>query len=732
MKLRLKPTERRIDVFVSSTSNDLTDHRQKIRDVITNRKLHPIMMEDFPAISQDAVDLCKGKVEEAELFIGVYANRYGYRPNNGEKSITELEYEWAKAKGIDRLLFVLDKNYTWPDDHPINKYADSDPRLATFLGNVGKELVWKTYTTPEDLQYKVNLAVETWQRRDQIWGRVRLFAILVAFVLVVAIVGVVVNAALNPPVELVNSPFNIAVAGFAVDAASGISASDAQRLSEQFYTNLKVRLDEINPELTKLGGAIGIWSPSQIGTVTGMTREERDKNAELLVKQLKETRNAEVHILVYGIITKEGDEVAVIPEFYNFHPSPELSEVRGRFDLATVLAVPGPNLLPTLTVQLSDRSEILALITQGLSLMTASAYDRAQSAYEQALTVGGSDLSGRELLYILVGNASTFNYNALAAGGGTRDLQRLPQLLTQAETAYKEAIALNPAYSRAYAGLGSIQYLRAVTGISDNQAWQSLDETVLNQIDATFDKSMASLDQPGSADIPTKVTFGKAQVALLRFLRDSRSNQPDAANQAWTQADDLFGKVITDYGDGANVRVKEFAAQAYGFKALLRKERAQFADATKLYTTAAELTDQEARRQLFKRSIVQIRADELRAAQDIDGALKAYDDLLTFKMTPSDRGATYFQKCKMLTEANRSAEALTCLEEAVQLDLQLNPTLAASLWVELGNHYYDDGRLADCITSYEKALALDPDGQAHLAALIEETKAEMGKVTATP
>jgi tetratricopeptide (TPR) repeat protein len=52
--------------------------------------------------------------------------------------------------------------------------------------------------------------------------------------------------------------------------------------------------------------------------------------------------------------------------------------------------------------------------------------------------------------------------------------------------------------------------------------------------------------------------------------------------------------------------------------------------------------------------------------------------------------------------------------------------------VELGNKYYDGGRLAECITAYEKAIALDPQGQGHLTRLIDETKAEFAAITPTP
>jgi hypothetical protein len=125
------------------------------------------MMEDFPAMSQDAVDVCRNQVEQSHLLIGIYANRYGYCPQGYSKSITEMEYDWAAAKNIDRLIFVLDKNKIWDKTHPIRVHADNNPLLTDFLERIGKDVVWKTFTTPEDLALKVNQSLESWEKSRQ-------------------------------------------------------------------------------------------------------------------------------------------------------------------------------------------------------------------------------------------------------------------------------------------------------------------------------------------------------------------------------------------------------------------------------------------------------------------------------------------------------------------------------------------------------------------------------------
>ncbi|MCP4238260.1 MAG: NACHT domain-containing protein, partial [Aestuariibacter sp.] len=62
---------------------------------------------------------CLKYVAEADLFVGIIARCYGWEPD-GDKSITEMEYDAAKAAGKDCLMFVLDPEI------PVNTEKDFD------------------------------------------------------------------------------------------------------------------------------------------------------------------------------------------------------------------------------------------------------------------------------------------------------------------------------------------------------------------------------------------------------------------------------------------------------------------------------------------------------------------------------------------------------------------------------------------------------------------------------
>src|SRR5262249_7861071 len=111
------PRKTRLDAVISSTSIDLPDHRAAVIRVLNDLKIQPIGMEHWPVTGENPVDLCKQKVEDSEIFIGIYAHRYGWQPDgHGGKSITELEYDWAESvirdgEPIPRLCFIMH------DDH---------------------------------------------------------------------------------------------------------------------------------------------------------------------------------------------------------------------------------------------------------------------------------------------------------------------------------------------------------------------------------------------------------------------------------------------------------------------------------------------------------------------------------------------------------------------------------------------------------------------------------------
>jgi hypothetical protein len=80
-------------------------------------------MEVFGARAKEPSEACLNEINGCELFGGIYAHRYGFVPDGSHVSITEAEFEHAKANNKTILCFVVDEDYPWPprmiEDEPI-------------------------------------------------------------------------------------------------------------------------------------------------------------------------------------------------------------------------------------------------------------------------------------------------------------------------------------------------------------------------------------------------------------------------------------------------------------------------------------------------------------------------------------------------------------------------------------------------------------------------------------
>jgi hypothetical protein len=107
--------------MISSTALDLPEHREQAVNACLSEEVFPIGMEHLPARDADAVRVSMEMVDKADIYIGIYAMRYGWVPklDNPEKiSITEMEFNRAlerKDRGELKEILV----FLMHEDHPI-------------------------------------------------------------------------------------------------------------------------------------------------------------------------------------------------------------------------------------------------------------------------------------------------------------------------------------------------------------------------------------------------------------------------------------------------------------------------------------------------------------------------------------------------------------------------------------------------------------------------------------
>jgi len=153
--------------FISSTKIDLVRHREAVRDALLKNAYHPVEMEDFGARDVDPVTGCLRLVGESQVFIGIYAWRYGYVPPGAERSITAEELEQARRLGKPCLCFVVDEHYAWPPDPAVPEESPaSREALAAFKSSLPR--MTASFTTPEQLALAVVTALHRWEQEQAV------------------------------------------------------------------------------------------------------------------------------------------------------------------------------------------------------------------------------------------------------------------------------------------------------------------------------------------------------------------------------------------------------------------------------------------------------------------------------------------------------------------------------------------------------------------------------------
>jgi hypothetical protein len=137
-------------VMISSTILDLPEHRAEVKEACLRESMFPLMMEHLPASADEAISASLKLVDQADIYLGVFAHRYGYAPGGQALSITELEYNRAVARGIPRLIFLIDK------EHPLTidmvELGEAADKLARFKKRLQAENIVNPFKSPADLR----------------------------------------------------------------------------------------------------------------------------------------------------------------------------------------------------------------------------------------------------------------------------------------------------------------------------------------------------------------------------------------------------------------------------------------------------------------------------------------------------------------------------------------------------------------------------------------------------
>jgi hypothetical protein len=166
--------DKRYQVFVSSTYEDLQPERQEVMRALLELHCIPAGMELFPAANEDQWTLIKKVIDDCDYYIVIIGGRYGSIGNDGI-SYTEMEYNYALSIGKPIIAFL----HKDPGMIPANKTEQTDDgrkRLQVFREFAQKKMC-KNWKSPEELgsvvsrsliQLIMNNPAVGWIKADQV------------------------------------------------------------------------------------------------------------------------------------------------------------------------------------------------------------------------------------------------------------------------------------------------------------------------------------------------------------------------------------------------------------------------------------------------------------------------------------------------------------------------------------------------------------------------------------
>jgi len=122
--------------FVSSTYEDLKDHRAHVIRALRRSGIHVDPMEDWTADSDEPKQFSQQRVEGCDLCVLLVAFRRGYVPDGETQSITQLEYRAAIDNGLKVFPFLLHEDAPWT--RRFDK-MDQDPEIRPWREQLEKD-----------------------------------------------------------------------------------------------------------------------------------------------------------------------------------------------------------------------------------------------------------------------------------------------------------------------------------------------------------------------------------------------------------------------------------------------------------------------------------------------------------------------------------------------------------------------------------------------------------------
>lgn len=167
--------EKKYQIFISSTYEDLKDERKKVQDTILSMYQFPIGMEMFSAADEEQWEIIQETIDSSDYYVLIIGHRYGSVIKEGEYagiSYTQKEFRYALENNVPILAFIIDDNASITLG-----MVESDEtkrfKLQEFKNEVKSERLVQWWTNGDDLAAKVMNAINKQINRGKRPGWIR-------------------------------------------------------------------------------------------------------------------------------------------------------------------------------------------------------------------------------------------------------------------------------------------------------------------------------------------------------------------------------------------------------------------------------------------------------------------------------------------------------------------------------------------------------------------------------
>lgn len=145
-------------IFVSSPQTEFAHERKELcyfvlTDPYLKQFFDVFLFENLPANQRNPKENYRGKVEECDIYLGLFGKTYG-TPDREGVSATEREFDYATELGKDRILFL----------RKLPPRARRARKMSGLISRAQPQVTFHTFESLEELKLKVMQSLLCWQQ----------------------------------------------------------------------------------------------------------------------------------------------------------------------------------------------------------------------------------------------------------------------------------------------------------------------------------------------------------------------------------------------------------------------------------------------------------------------------------------------------------------------------------------------------------------------------------------